>query len=109
MDRLRTGLSIGSGVNAWKNPLHILIGCRLIPCIRRPRRVVLLKHDGNRFGINLLRLCKQAIRLRIVTNGLLVKSPLRKAAGLDRFVVFPLAFRHGPSPVPMKIGKTFRL
>jgi hypothetical protein len=88
----------GSGDNARQNPLHILIGGRLIPRVRRPCRIMLLKHDSDRLGIHFLRLREQTIGFRIVAHGLLVKALLCESAGLDRFVVFPPAIRHGFLP-----------
>jgi hypothetical protein len=97
-DRLWSGLSIRSGRNARENPLHILIGCRLIPGVRRPRRVVLLKHGGNGLGVHLLRFREQTVGVVIVTRGLLVKPTFSEPAGLGRFIAFPLVLRHDSLP-----------
>ena len=59
---------------------------------------MLLKHNGDRFWIYFLRLCEQAICLRIVTHSLFVKSPLSEATSFDRLVVFPPAIRHDTLP-----------
>jgi hypothetical protein len=82
-----------------------LIGGRLIPRIGRPGRVVLLKHDGDRFGVQFLRLREQKIRLGNVAHSLLVKSLLGEPTGLNRLVaavtaVISLlpAIRHGSLP-----------
>jgi hypothetical protein len=70
----------------------------LIPRVRGTRRVVLLKHNGDRLGVHLLRLREQTIRFGIVAHGLLVKSLLSEPAGLDCFIAFLLAIGHDTLP-----------